>query len=129
MIVLDASVVVDVLTGAPGAALLRERIASEDLHAPHLLDHEVVSGLRGLILGRHVSAARATDALRDFEDLALTRWDCSAPLRMRALELRANLSAYDAAYVTLAELLDCPLVTRDARIRKTKSHSARVEVL
>jgi predicted nucleic acid-binding protein len=67
--------------------------------------------------------------LSDFEDLRLTRWAAGDPLRRRMFALRGNLSAYDAAYVALAEALACPLVTRDARIRRAPGHDARVEVL
>lgn len=117
MLVVDCAAVVDALTGAPGADLLRQTLADERLAAPHLLDVEVVSALRGLVLGGKISAPRAEDALGDFEDLLIDRWPTSDPLRRRAFQLRHNLSAYDAAYVALAEALDCPLLTRDRRLR------------
>jgi predicted nucleic acid-binding protein len=129
LIVVDAAALVDALTLAPGTDGLRARLDGEDLNAPFLLDHEVVSALRGLTLGGHLSAERALDALSDFEDLQLTRWECTDALRRRMFALRANLSAYDAAYVALAEVLDCPLVTRDARIERADGHQAAVEVL
>lgn len=129
MIVVDASAVVDALTVAPESEALRARIEDEDLHAPFLLDHEVVSGLRGLVLGRHLTVERALDALTDFEQLPLLRWESGDALRRRSFALRNNLSAYDASYVALAEALDCPLLTRDDRIRKARGHQARVEVL
>lgn len=128
MIVVDSAAVVDALTGSAGAQELRAYLAGEDLHAPALLDFEFVSALRGLNLGGHLSGARAQDALSDFEDLPIQRWTCADALRRRAFALRANLSAYDAAYIALAEALDCPLLTRDARLARSSGHTARVEV-
>lgn len=128
MIVVDSGVVVDALTGAPGAEQLRDRIRVEELHAPHLLDYEVVSVIRGLSLGGHLSESRVDDALTDFDDLAVMRWSASEPLRRRAFLMRHNLTDYDAAYVALAEALECPLLTRDARVAKAVGHDARIEV-
>lgn len=129
MIVVDALAVVDALSGAEGADSLRERLRVEDLHAPTLLDYEVVSALRGLTAGGHISTARAEDLLTDFDDLALQRWPSADALRRRTHQLRNTMSAYDAAYVALAESLGCPLVTRDTRLRRTRGHDARIEVV
>jgi len=129
MIVIDCSAVVDALTIAEEAKRLRARMSGEELHAPALLDFEVVAALRGLALGRHLTLARAEDALTDFEDLTIERWPSSDGLRKRALQLRHNVSAYDAAYVALAEALDCPMLTRDERLRVSAGHHARIEVL
>ena len=115
MIVVDCAAVVDALTAVEGTAELRALLAGEDLHAPALLDFEVVSALRGLTLRGNLSATRAQDALTDFDDLAVRRWPSADALRRRAFQLRANMSAYDAAQVVLAEALDCPLLTRDLR--------------
>ncbi len=90
----------------------------DELHAPTLIDFEVVAGLRGLTLGGHLSAERAEDLLTDFDDLRIERWPAENALRRRAFQLRHNLSAHDAAYVALAEALNCPLVTRDARLAR-----------
>lgn len=129
MIVIDCSAVVDALTAADDATSLRARMSGEDLHAPALLDFEVVAALRGLVLGSHLTPTRAQDALTDFEDLRIERWPSSDSLRRRAFQLRDDISAYDAAYVALAEALDCPLLTRDARLSKSSGHQARIEVL
>ncbi|MGL5866111.1 MAG: type II toxin-antitoxin system VapC family toxin [Dermatophilaceae bacterium] len=126
MIVVDSAAVVDALTMAPGSETLRAELAEEDLHAPALLDFEVVSALRGLTLGRHLSAARAQDALVDFDALPVQRWPSAAELRLRAFALRDNVTAYDAAYLALAEALRCPLVTRDARLARSTGHRAQV---
>jgi predicted nucleic acid-binding protein len=100
----------------------------EELHAPQLIDFEFVSVLRGLTFGGRLTVGRAQDALTDFDDLAVERWPASDALRRRAFQLRRNLSSYDAAYVALAEALECPLLTRDARISRASGHSAQVEV-
>lgn len=127
MIVVDCSALVDVLTAVEGTDELRSRMSGEDMQAPALLDFEVVAALRGMVLRGHLTAARAEDTLTDYEDLTIERWPSSDGLRRRAFQLRDNLSAYDAAYVALAEALDCPLLTRDARLAKSAGHDARVE--
>ena len=128
MIVVDCAAVVDALTAVEGTDELRGLLAGEDLHAPALLDFEVVSALRGLTLRGNLSATRAQDALTDFDDLAVRRWPSADALRRRAFQLRANMSAYDAAYVVLAEALDCPLLTRDLRLARSSGHLVRIQV-
>jgi len=128
MIVVDSAAVVDALTAVEGSDDLRAEIAGEDLHAPTLLDFEVVSALRGLTLGGQLSPARARDALADFDALSIQRWPGAAPLRLRAFDLRDNLSAYDAAYVVLAEALRCPVLTRDARLARSSGHDVEIRV-
>nr|WP_244633001.1 type II toxin-antitoxin system VapC family toxin [Aeromicrobium sp. CFBP 8757] len=95
-----------------------ELLSRHRLTAPHLLDVEIVSAVRGLVLGRHLGAHRGRDVLDRYEDLPVTRWATADDLRRRAFELRDNFSAYDAAYVVLAEALDCPLATRDLRLAR-----------
>ena len=129
MIVVDCADLVDVLTGIDGSGDLRSRLVDEDLHAPSLLDYELVSALRGMVRRGALDPARAAHVLADFDDLPVQRWPAHAELRARAWELRDTVSAYDAAYVALAEALDCPLVTRDARLSRSSGHSAVVEVL
>src|SRR5687768_12626585 len=101
VIVVDCAAVVDALTAPTGTEELRQRLAREELHAPALVDFEFVSALRGLTLAARLSAARAQDALTDFEDLPLHRWEAGDALRRRAYALRDSLSAYDAAYIAL----------------------------
>ncbi len=90
------------------------------------MDFEIVSALRGLTLGGQLSAARAQDALTDFDDLTIQRWPSGAALRLRVFSLRDNLTAHDAAYVALAEALRCPLVTRDARLARSSGHDVEI---
>ena len=130
MIVLDASVALEVLLRMPSGVALEERLfqADETLHAPHLLDVEVAQVLRRYALAREVDAARCRAALDDLAGLALTRYPHDF-LMARVWDLRANLSAYDAVYIALAEALDAPLLTRDQRLTKAPGHRARVELV
>lgn len=128
MIVVDSAAIVDSLSLVDGTGDLRKMLATEELHAPALLDFEIVSALRGLALGGHLSPPRAHDLLTDYNDLPLCRWAFDDSLRRRAFQLRNNISAYDAAYVALAEALECPLVTRDARLARSIGHTAQITV-
>ncbi|MEJ7796936.1 MAG: PIN domain-containing protein [Solirubrobacteraceae bacterium] len=58
----------------------------------------------------------------------IQRWPAGDGLRRRALQLRDNLSAYDAAYVALAEALGCPLLTRDLRLAKSSGQLVSIEI-
>lgn len=128
MIVVDCAAVVDALTAVDGSEDLRAFMVGYTLNAPTLLDFEFVSALRGLSLRGHLTIARAEDALTDFDDLEVRRWPAGDGLRRRAFQLRDNVSAYDAAYVTLAEALDCCLLTRDARLARSSGHLVHIEV-
>ena len=128
MIVVDCAALVDALSLAPGTEELRLFLATEDLHAPSLLDYEIVSALRGLTRSGQLSQDRALDLLTDFDDLPIQRWPPVDVLRRRAYQLRDNISAYDAAYVALAEALQCPLLTRDTRLTRATGHSAKIIV-
>jgi predicted nucleic acid-binding protein len=129
MIVVDAAVIVDLITWAPGAERIAGRLTGEDMHAPHLLDTEVVSAVRGLLLGGHVTEARVMDALADYDALTITRWPTDGDQRRQMLRLRDNVSAYDAAYVALAGTLGCPVVTRDHRLGRLRLPEVDVEVV
>jgi predicted nucleic acid-binding protein len=130
VIVVDASVIIDVLLNVPEAVRVSERIFTpgETLHAPHLLDLEVAQVLRRYVLVGQLDSVRGMEALDDLGDLPVTRY----PHRLflsRIWQLRHNLTAYDAAYVALAEAIEAPLVTRDAALASLRMHRARVEVL
>jgi len=129
LIVLDASAAVEVLlqtaAGAPMTARLLD--PAESLHAPHLLDVEVAQILRRFVRRGEVVPDRARQALDDLASLPLERYSHEI-LMSRVWVLRENLTAYDATYVALAEILEATLLTRDARISRAPGHAARVEV-
>ncbi len=130
MIVIDASAEVAVLLNVgPEVEAIRERIArpGETLHVPHLFDIEVLHALRGLSLRGNVSPQRARLAVSRLRDTQLARYP-HTPLTWRIWELRENLTAYDAAYVALAEALGAPLITLDARLARASGIRAAVEV-
>ena len=131
MIVLDASDAVDlVLRVEPQATVIRGRLRQpgESIHAPHVVDGEVVQTIRRHVLTGAVSPRRAEEAMADFRDLRATRYPFLALLD-RVWELRANLSAFDAAYVALAEALGAPLVTCDRRLAQAPGHRAEIQLL
>jgi predicted nucleic acid-binding protein len=129
MIVLDASAAVDWLLQTPTGRLVENRIYSrnETLHAPHLLDLEVAHVLRRLVAQGVVTGLRAQQAIEDLLDLRITRYPHDV-LLSRIWQLRHNFSAYDAAYITLAEELGAVLVTRDGRLTSNSGHSASIEL-
>lgn len=129
MIVLDASAAVDWLLHTPAGLQIEKRIYSrnESLHAPHLIDVEVAQVLRRLARENAVSKQRASQAIQDLFDLRLTRYPHFV-LLARIWQLRNNLSAYDAAYVALAEKLGAALVSRDARLSFAPGHAAHIEL-
>lgn len=114
MIVLDASAA---LSGLLNAGPARELLGGEQLHAPHLVDSEVASGLRRHVVSHRIAADDGWAALDTWRRLGLTRYAMHGLLE-RVWELRENLSAYDACYVALAESLDCSVITADARISR-----------
>lgn len=114
MIVIDASAV---LSGLLNAGLARHMLTAEQVHAPHLVDSEVASGLRRQVASHRIAADDGWAALDAWRRLGLTRYALHGLLG-RIWELRENLSAYDAGYVALAESLGCSLVTADARISR-----------
>jgi predicted nucleic acid-binding protein len=130
VIVLDASAAVDWLVQTAAAQRIEKRIFSrnQSLHAPELLDLEVAQVLRRLVREGALSASRAQQAIQDLLDLRITRYPHSL-LLPRIWQLRHNLSAYDAAYVVLAEKLGATLLTRDTRLASASGHSATVEVV
>lgn len=129
MIVLDSSCLAEVLLQTGDAVGIETRLRhAGGLHAPEVLDLEILQAMRRLVAGREISVERAALAVGALERLALRRWS-HGPLRGRVWALRANLTAYDAAYVALAERLGCPVLTRDTRLARATGHRARIEVV
>ena len=100
----------------------------DELHAPHLLDVEVVQALRRLARNGEISATRADEASADLADLDLHR-HAHLDLLSRAWKLRDNITAYDAMYVALAEALEAPMVTCDSPLANAPGHRARIEAI
>jgi predicted nucleic acid-binding protein len=125
MIVVDASAALSALLNA-GAA--RSALTSEQLHAPHLIDPEIANGLRRMVAARRLSVAAAGTTLNTWQRPGMTRYP-PVSLLHRIWELRDNLSAYDATYGALAELLGCALLTADARISGAPSIRCPVTVV
>jgi len=130
VIVLDASVVLELLLNTAVGAMVAHRItpAAETLHAPHLIDLEVAQVLRRYARTGMLSGARAAEALDDLVALDVTRYPHDV-LLPRVWELRHNVSAYDAAYLALAEVLPARLMTTDSRLARVPGVRARVEVV
>ena len=130
MIVVDASAVVEFLLQTPLGQRVEASLfdRTEQLHAPHLLDVEVIQALRRLVRTGDVLPGRAAEALDDLAALAIRRHS-HFDLLGRAWELRDNLSAYEAMYVALAEAIDSPLVTCDAGLSTAPGHAAQIEVV
>lgn len=123
MLVADASAVVEVLMATPVGLAIERRLfgSDEPVAAPHLLDIEVLHVLRRFNRTNQLTAVRAEQALDDLEALAITRYGHEL-LRPAVWRFRHTLTAYDAAYVALAELLDAPVVTCDARLARSHGH-------
>jgi predicted nucleic acid-binding protein len=128
LIVLDASVAVEVILRQPGAAAAAERLRGEDLHVPEVFDLEVLSALRSNLLAGKLSEHQAGRGAEDLDELRVTHYP-HAGVRRRVWELRGQLTTYDAAYVALAESLGAPMVTLDARLGRAGGHEAEIEVL
>jgi predicted nucleic acid-binding protein len=128
VLVVDANVLAVALgdDGADGDQA-RRRLRGERLAAPELVDLEVLSVLRRQFHGGGLDGRRASLALTDLADLPIQR-ESHVPLLPRCWELRANLTPYDAAYVSLAEFLDAPLLTADRRLATAPGTRCLIEV-
>jgi predicted nucleic acid-binding protein len=125
MIVLDASLVVELLTNDARADSLRRDLAGtgDTFIAPHLLDLEVASGLRNLVAGRRIDSHRSEQILHELAEFPAERY-AHTPLLSRIWELRHNFTAYDAVYIALAEATNSVLYTSDEKL--SKGHRAQV---
>ena len=130
MIVVDASAVLEVLLNTANAVPIAERLfdEGETLHAPHLIDVEVAQVVRRYARSGALDGARGAQALEDLGDFPISRYP-HQPLLPRMWQLRDNVTAYDAAYIALAEALDAPLLTRDTSLARAPGHGARIVVI
>jgi len=130
VIVLDASVVVELVLGTSTGRQVADRIADPavSLHTPHLLDVEVAQVVRRYVRLEVIAAERGRAALDHLLALDITRHSHDA-LLPRIWALKDNLTACDAAYVALAEALDAPLLTLDGGLAAAPGHTARIELV
>ena len=130
MIVLDASAAVELLLNTGKGEEVAARVADPmcALYAPHLIDIEVAHAARGLMRGGQLTRERGAMLLADLRALDLER--CAHDILLpRIWALAGHLTAYDAAYVALAEALDAPLLTADAHLASAEGHRARIELV
>lgn len=130
MIVLDASVVIEILLQSDAGLAIEDRVLdqSEDKHSPHLLDVEVAQVVRRYTLRNEIDASRGEQMLDDLLLLSIERHPHTMFLP-RIWQLRSNLTAYDAAYVALSEALGAPLLTRDQALAAAPGHGAIIELV
>lgn len=128
MLVVDASVLFEVVADTPGAAALRARLADDQDHgAPHLIDAEVLSVIQTHHRLGALDPTAADQAIDDLRSWPGERWS-HRPLLERAWALRDNVRGYEALYVALAEALDATLLTLDARLARAPGLQCQVEV-
>jgi predicted nucleic acid-binding protein len=127
MIVVDASILVELLTDGAFADPIKHELQrrGQAMIAPHLIDVETFSALGRIALNRRVFAERGAEFLEVLASLPLERYEHS-PLLPRIWELRNNFTAYDAAYIALAETANAVLFTCDRKL--SRGHSADVVV-
>jgi predicted nucleic acid-binding protein len=128
VIVIESSAIVDALVDDPANPELLALIADSELHAPTLIDYEVASALRGHALGGKLAHAQLQDAAEDFIGLRIERYPLAIMLHA-VLDLRDNFTVFDAAYVVLAQALEVPLVTADAKLAEARRFDVDVRVL
>lgn len=129
MLVVDASVLFEVVADTPGSEPLRERLAADTDHAaPHLVDAEVLSVIQKHHRTGSLDTTAAAQAVEDLGGWPGERWS-HRPLLDRAFELRANVRAYDALYAALAEALGATVLTRDGRLARAQGLRCAIEVV
>ena len=127
MIVIESSAMVEALVGDPANPELLALLADEQLHAPTLLDFEVASALRGHVLGGKLDPVRLEEAVEDFIAFRIERHPMT-DLLGHMLDLRDNFTVYDAAYLVLAQALEAPVVSADAKLREATRLGIEVRV-
>ncbi|CAO5158096.1 Ribonuclease VapC [Frankia sp. AiPs1] len=132
LIVVDASVIVDLLVGddSPRRKAARDRMAGANVsYAPAHLDIEVISALRGLVRRTSGLAGHAPSLIANLIRLPIRREPLAGPTAHRVWELRENMTAYDAGYVALAERIDAVLLTCDAKYAATAGPRCAIELI
>ncbi len=127
MIVVDSSAIVYALVGTGVNPELLAVLSDEQLCAPHLLDFEVASAVRGRVLSGKLTADRGERALANYAGLHILRYE-GLGLLGGIWKCRANITAYDAAYIVLANVLKASLVTSDAKLREAQRLGVDVQV-
>jgi len=127
VIVIESSAMVEALVGDPANSNLLALLADEELHAPALLDLEVASALRGHVLGGKLDPVRLEEAVEDFVAFRIERHPMT-DLLGHMLDLRDNFTVYDAAYLVLAQALEVPVVSADAKLREASRLGIEVQV-
>ncbi|HXH59158.1 type II toxin-antitoxin system VapC family toxin [Iamia sp.] len=129
MLVVDASCLVEVLIGGPGAEAIRDRLAADGDHAaPHIVDVEVFGVVRREHQQGRLDHTAATQAVEDLEAWPGERFGHRL-LLARAWALRDTVRGWDAMYVALAEALDAILVTTDQRLAAATGPACSIEVI
>jgi predicted nucleic acid-binding protein len=130
MIVVDASCLLELLLNSPRAKRILEMLDkhADEISAPSLIDVEVCHVLRRYVMLKVVGAQRSKEAVEDLAEFPLERFP-HAVLLSRMWQLSNNLTAYDAAYVALAESLECALLTCDGKLASAKGHRAAIKLI
>ena len=128
MIVVDASALVQLLLSGRASGAFQRLSRASVWNAPVTIDAELLHALRRQWLAEKISDEHVDDAIAAFQEMAIVR-HAVHPLVPRMWALRRNVTSYDAAYITLAESLNLPLVTRDARLARSSGHAAAVELI
>jgi predicted nucleic acid-binding protein len=131
VVVADSSAFVELLVGSPKASVVLRVLAGQQIHAPDLISFEVLSAIRGHVRGAKLTSAQGLAAMLAFEAIEdrLELWPLLDVMTEHAIQLRENVSSYDATYVTLAKILPCPLVTADAKLGRAADHLIDVIVV
>jgi predicted nucleic acid-binding protein len=129
VIVLDASAAVEWLLQTEPGKRVDVRVGNRNsLHAPHLFDVEITHALRRMVLSGLLPVPRAKEAVEDLESFRVSRYP-HTDLLPRMWSLRNSITPYDAVYVALAEALDAPLITCDAKLASSAGHFAKIELI
>jgi predicted nucleic acid-binding protein len=129
VIVVDSSVILEVLLRTKSSQTIEKKIFSrgQTLHAPHLIDIEIAQVIRRYTSAGEITPERGSQAIEDLMDFRISRYSHDI-LLPRIWDLRKNMTAYDAAYVALAEIMDSPLLTRDAKLARSPGSNAKIQL-